>query len=104
MKSMLITSGIVALGITAIAILAGAAAGDAADGKAIFLKNKCNACHSITSQGIARTGEFSGKNLPPDLSGVGLKHTADWMRGWLLKTQEMDGKKHLKKWSGNPQD
>ncbi len=77
----------------------------AGSGKDIFLKSKCSKCHTITSQGIEREGTAptSGK-LPPDLSGVGLKHNAEWMEKWLLKEQEMNGKKHLKKFSGSDEE
>ncbi|SRR5579883_638502 len=72
------------------------------DGKAIFLDNKCSKCHSIESQGIERQGSApAGGKLPPDLSGVGLKHTSDWMQKWLNKEEEMNGKKHMKKFGGS---
>lgn len=71
-------------------------------GKNIFKDNKCDKCHSVESQGIERAGAPPpGGKLPPDLSGVGLKHTADWIQGWLLKTEEQNGKKHMKKWTGS---
>ncbi len=71
-------------------------------GKAIFVSNNCTKCHSIESQGLDRAGPppaGTGK-LPPDLSAVGLKHTSDWMQKWLTKEEEMNGKKHLKKFGG----
>ena len=99
------------LAIMAIAAMAGAMVGAAsinnlasgADGKSAFKANKCDKCHTVESQGIERTSTPPGK-LPPDLSGVGLKHNADWIKGWLLKDEELNGKKHLKKWSGTDDD
>ena len=93
----------------ALAAMAGATIGAASitnlasssDGKSIFRDNKCDKCHTIESQGIERNGAAAPGKLPPDLSGVGLKHNADWIKGWLLKTEEQNGKKHLKKWSGD---
>lgn len=77
----------------------------ASSGKSIFLENKCSNCHSIASQGIERAGSPpAGGNQPPDLSTVGLRHNASWMTGWLLKEEEMNGKKHLKKFSGSDDD
>ena len=73
-------------------------------GKSIFLDNKCDKCHTISSQGIDRSGATPPGKLPPDLSGVGLKHNADWIKGWLLKEEELNGKKHLKKWTGSDDD
>ncbi len=73
-------------------------------GKSIFLDSKCDKCHTISSQSIERSGATPPGKLPPDLSGVGLKHNADWIKGWLLKEEELNGKKHLKKWSGSDDD
>jgi hypothetical protein len=74
-------------------------------GKSIFIANKCLNCHSIESQGIARTGTPpSGSKQPPDLSAVGERHTAGWMQHWLMKEEEMNGKKHIKKFGGSPDD
>ena len=75
---------------------------DSGSGKSIFLDNKCNKCHPIESQGISRVGEAPpGGKLPPDLSGVGLKHDAEWMQKWLHKEVEQNGKKHMKKFGGS---
>lgn len=71
-----------------------------ANTKAIFLQYNCNSCHSIQSQGIARSDNSPAKARYPDLSGVGLRHNAAWLKGWLLKTTELNGKKHMKKFTG----
>jgi cytochrome c2 len=76
----------------------------ASDGKSVFKDNKCDKCHTIESQGLERSGAAGPGKLPPDLSGVGLRHNADWIKGWLLKTEEQNGKKHLKKWTGSDDD
>jgi cytochrome c2 len=71
-------------------------------GKSIFLDNKCNKCHSIETQGVERVGDAPpGGKLPPDLSGVGLKHDPEWMTKWLHKEVEQNGKKHMKKFGGS---
>jgi cbb3-type cytochrome oxidase cytochrome c subunit len=73
-----------------------------ASGKSIFVDNKCTKCHSIESQGLQRAGDPPpGGKLPPDLSGVGLKHDTEWMTKWLHKEVEQNGKKHMKKFSGS---
>ena len=75
------------------------------DGKSLFLESKCQNCHSIKSQSIAKAGEPKpGEKAPPDLSNVGTKHNADWISKWLMKEEEMNGKKHLKKFKGSDAD
>jgi mono/diheme cytochrome c family protein len=71
------------------------------DGKSIFVSNKCANCHSITGQGIERSGKPEGDEKPSDLSTVGKKRTADWMAKWLMKEETLDGKKHMKKFKGS---
>ena len=74
----------------------------ASDGKAIFLEQKCNQCHSISALSITRTSEpKAGEKIPADLSGVGLKFKADFIQKWLTKDAEIEGKKHLKKFKGS---
>jgi cytochrome c2 len=100
------------LAMMALAVIAGATIGaanisnlaDNSDGKSIFKDNKCDKCHTIESQGLERNGAPGPGKQPPDLSGVGLRHNADWIKGWLLKTEEQNGKKHLKKWTGSDDD
>jgi hypothetical protein len=63
------------------------------DGKAIFLANKCNGCHGIASQGIVKDVR--------DLSSVGTKHDAAWITRFLRKEEELDGRKHMKRFAGS---
>ena len=75
------------------------AAGEA-PGKEIFLAQKCNTCHTIDSQKIARTST-SDKMKGPDLSNVGGEHLAPWIAQWLKKeVAATDGKKHMPTWKG----
>ena len=75
------------------------------DGKSIFVASKCQNCHSITSQGINRLAEpKAGEKVPSDLSSVGLRHKADWISKWLQKEEELEGKKHIKKFKGSDDD
>ena len=99
MKKLYIPLLLAAFVLTSAGNLSGSAAGT---GKALFESQKCMKCHTIESQGITREGTPpAGAKLPPDLSGVGLKHTQDWMGKWLMKEEEMNGKKHMKKFSGS---
>lgn len=89
------------------AILIGAASSPSTGkpGKSLFLDNKCQQCHSVESLGITRNGEAPPGKLPPDLSGVGLRRTPDWISKWLMKEEKnTEGKKHLKKWKGSEED
>jgi mono/diheme cytochrome c family protein len=68
------------------------------DGKAAFLENKCNTCHSVDSQEIAKKSE---KMKGPDLSNAGNDaKDAAWLKGFLLKEIEKEDKAHKKAWKG----
>jgi len=86
-------------------------------GKDLFVEKKCNKCHSIDAEKIAKKeepgeaeeeGEEAGgkeEKKPPDLSGVGKKHDADWITGWLQKKIKTDkGKKHKGKFKGTDEE
>jgi mono/diheme cytochrome c family protein len=76
--------------------------GYAADGKALFLGNKCNLCHTIDSQGIAKT---SDKMKAPDLSNAsGLVESADWLKSFLKKEVKKDDKNHQREFKGTPEE
>jgi mono/diheme cytochrome c family protein len=70
-------------------------------GKTLFLDNKCNVCHSIKSDGIERK---SSASKAPDLSTVGSERTADWIVKFLKKEVDLEGKKHIKAWTGKNED
>ena len=105
------------VGVVLIAFVAGAAwigaasADDASkvpNGKPVFEKYKCTSCHSIDSQGIKKKkpaeGEVEEKDeggrVPPDLSGVGVGNSAEWIAKYIQKLEMLDGKKHGKKFRG----
>jgi mono/diheme cytochrome c family protein len=73
-----------------------------AEGKAIFLANKCSNCHAISAAGIARAGAApSGlPKAPPDLTGVGSRHTAAFIVKFLRKEETIEGRKHILKFKG----
>ena len=76
---------------------ANAAAQEAA-GKTAFLENKCNVCHTVESQKIEKTSKMVG----PDLSNAGADvESAEWLKGFLLKENEVNGGKHKKAWNGS---
>jgi mono/diheme cytochrome c family protein len=77
--------------------------GGAPDGKAIFLAQKCNLCHSIDAAGIPRTSKAE-KTKGPDLAGVAKKHDAAWIKAFITKQKDLNGKKHLKEFKGSAAD
>jgi cytochrome c553 len=100
----------------AVAALSGVSwAGEAPDGKPLFLKYKCNSCHSIDAAKIAKKtaadaekeegeAETTSKAKPRDLSSVGLEHKADWIALFMQKQEKLEGKFHRKKFRGTDAD
>ena len=79
----------------------GPASGAAApDGKQIFLAQKCNLCHSVSSAGIERTVK-SEKMAGPDLTNTAAKVDAATLTKFLKKEGEINGKKHGKGFTGS---
>lgn len=77
-------------------------AAQAADGKEIFLANKCNLCHSVSSAGIEATTK-SDAMKGPDLS-ASEPHDPAFLTKYLKQEETVDGKKHKKGWSGSDED
>ena len=70
------------------------------DGKAIFLAQKCNMCHSILPAGIEHTMKSS---KAPDLVGLA-KTDAKLLNGYLRKTADINSKKHVKQFTGSDEE
>ncbi len=88
---------------TALGIAATVAVSSAADGKDIFLSSKCNTCHTIDSQDVAKASTLKIK--APDLSNAGgMVESADWLKSFLTKKVDKDGKKHIREWKGTDAD
>lgn len=73
------------------------------DGKQIFLGQKCNLCHSVSSAGIEATVK-SEKLKGPDLTGLTAKKDAHLLIDFLHKKAEIDGKKHGKEFTGTDEE
>ncbi|MBI2890306.1 MAG: c-type cytochrome [Nitrospirae bacterium] len=82
-------------------------------GKDLFLKGKCDGCHSVKAEKIEKQiSKKTGKTKKgPDLSGVGLDHDAAWIVKWLKKEQKKDSRykkgtevKHKKKFKGTEEE
>jgi cbb3-type cytochrome oxidase cytochrome c subunit len=75
------------------------------DGKPVFLKYKCNMCHSIEAVQVEKKalpdeGGSASKLKPPDLSSVGLDKKADWIALFMQKKEKLDGELHPKMFRG----
>lgn len=117
-------------GLAVLALLVFLALGSRAraeDGRRLFLEKECNECHSIETEGIVKLepkeepeeeeeddlGLDFGDDLeededdtePPDLSGVGKRHDADWMSRFVRKKVRTDeGKRHKKLFKGSDEE
>lgn len=73
------------------------------DGKEIFLSQKCNLCHSVSSADIEAKTK-SEKVRGPDLVDVGERHQTDFLLEYLRKEAEIDGEKHNKAFTGSDEE
>ena len=98
-------STIIAAGLTSSASTVGyASAGDNAkpDGKAVFLKYKCDNCHAVSTADIVPKLKTT---TAPDLVNVTVRHQKDWIRKFIHQEvghspcpkvdSSLDGKLHL---------
>ena len=74
------------LGIVGSGIVASAQAGDAANGQKLYTAQKCNICHQIAGKG--------GK-MGPELTKVGTKRDAAWLKGYLPNPKSIDPKNKM---------
>jgi len=70
-------------------------------GKDIFVNSKCNSCHAIKSQDI--DSKMASKY--PDLSNFGNeKLEADFVKKFINKEVDLNGKKHAVKFKGSDEE
>jgi len=86
-----------------LALVAAVPAGAALDGKAIFLAQKCNLCHGVSSAGIAQT---SDKMKAPDLTGKVTAADTPKLAKFLRKLEPggEKNKKHAKEFKGTDEE
>lgn len=84
------------------AIAFAAPGAEAADGKEVFLAQKCNLCHAVSSAGIEAT-TTNEKLKGPDLSTVEMPDAAA-LAAYLKQEEMIDGKKHKKKFTGSDEE
>jgi len=86
------TTVMLVLGMFLLIFLAAAAhAQNEPAGQKLFMDNKCNMCHSVTS---AKIDKKMATSKGADLSNVGATHDAAWLTKWLNKEVDLEGKKH----------
>jgi len=66
-------------------------------GMKIFIKAKCNKCHSVKSQAIECSKMIS---FACDLSKVGDSLSTDFFKDYLMKRVKLNNKKHLVAFKG----
>jgi mono/diheme cytochrome c family protein len=81
-------------------LLAADASAPVLDGKQIFLAQKCNMCHAVSSAGITPTSKIKA----PDLAGLASKEDPAWVGKFLKKAADKNGKKHIKPFTGNDEE
>ena len=72
----------------------------APDGKQVFLDQKCNMCHAVSSAGITPTSKIKA----PDLAGLASKEDPAWITKFLKKEADKNGKKHIKPFTGSGEE
>ena len=71
-------------------------------GKTLFVKAKCNTCHSVESQSIEAA---RGEDKAPDMSNAAaLIPSAEWAKKFVLREEAKEGKKHRKPYKGTEKD
>jgi mono/diheme cytochrome c family protein len=78
----------------------GTRAAEQLDGKAVFTAQKCETCHAVSSAGIKATGKVKA----PDLAGTAAKHDATLLASFLRKKADVNGKKHIKPFTGTDEE
>lgn len=72
------------------------------EGKELFIKEKCNTCHTVKSQNIEAT---RGNDESPDFSNASeLIPDAAWAKKFVLREETKDGKKHRRPFKGDEKD
>jgi mono/diheme cytochrome c family protein len=77
-----------------------AAKGSTLDGKQIFMSQKCNTCHAVSSASITAKTKVKGG----DLAGLANKEDAAWLGKYLRKEGDKKGKKHAKAFTGSDEE
>lgn len=99
-------AGLIALWVGALCLpLVGttAVAAEALDGKAIFLAQKCNMCHSVSSAAIEGKAQ-SESTKGPDISTASIKADDATLGKYLRKLEKINDKLHKKEFKGTDEE
>jgi cytochrome c5 len=77
--------------------------GAAPDGKAVFLAQKCEMCHGVSTAGIEAKTK-SAAMAGPDLVDLAPERDAAWISQYLKKEVQLEGKDHKKAFSGTDEE
>lgn len=88
----------VALCVLVVLAVAPLFAGEESPGKQIYLDQKCNMCHPVSTAGI------ESKMDKGDLVGLADQYEADWLVQYLKKEADKDGKTHGKAFKGTDEE
>ena len=91
---------VAAAAVITVTSIAASPASAAPDGQQVFLDQKCNMCHAVSSAGITPTSKIKA----PDLAGLASKEDAAWLTKFLKKEADKNGKKHVKNFTGTDAD
>ena len=72
------------------------------NGQEVFMAQKCNLCHTVSSADIE--AKMSGKMAGPDLTGVTDRHEAEVIVDYLRGDAELNGAEHKKKFTGSDEE
>jgi len=74
-------------------------AGEESPGKQVYLDQKCDMCHAVSTAGIEGKTDKGG-----DLVGLADQYDAEWLTQYLKKEADKDGKQHVKGFKGTDED
>jgi mono/diheme cytochrome c family protein len=94
-------SSLLALAVpAALSLATPASAAEQLDGKKIFLGQKCETCHAVSSAEIKATGKIKA----PDLTGTAVKRDATALSNYLRQKDQINNKKHVKAFTGTDEE
>lgn len=84
-------------------MVSGDAVAEGTAGQDLFLAQKCNMCHAVSTVGIEAKMK-SPAMMGPDLKGVGQRLDAETVAKYMRKETQIEGKDHKKEWKGTPEE
>lgn len=101
MKRMIPVAGLLTAAALIFALVTVSSFAEEGAAKQMFLDQKCNMCHSVSTMDIEATTK-SERMKGPDL--VNLDYETEWVVMYLKKEADKDGKKHMKPVKGSDEE